>query len=89
MWSPAEVLRDWIRCPEKVTILMDSIRSLSGVHQDSLIVYTGCYIERVQMDSSRTPDTVSGVYLDLWLSVMTSLSSPFFLHHSSELRSRF
>jgi hypothetical protein len=54
---------------------MDSIRSLSGVHQDSLIVYTGCYIERVQMDSrktpdgllmdsSRTPDTVSGVYLD-------------------------
>ena len=38
MWSPAEVLRDWIRCPEKVTILMDSIRSLSGVHQDSLIV---------------------------------------------------
>jgi len=75
MWSPARVLRDWIRSPEKVSILMDSIRSLSGVHQDSLIVYTSCYIERVQMDSrktpdgllmdsSRTPDTVSGVYLD-------------------------
>jgi hypothetical protein len=30
MWSPARVLRDWIR-------------SLSGVHQDSLIVYKGCY----------------------------------------------
>ena len=56
MWSPARVLRDWIRSPGKVSILMDSIRSLSGVHQDSLIVYKGCFLGEVQMDSRKTPD---------------------------------
>ena len=30
MWSPAQVLRDWIRSPGKVSILMESIRILSG-----------------------------------------------------------
>ena len=35
MWSPAWVLRDWIRSPGKVSILMDCIRSLSGGYLES------------------------------------------------------
>jgi hypothetical protein len=31
MWSPAWVLRDWIRSPGKVSILMDSIRMRGSV----------------------------------------------------------
>jgi hypothetical protein len=71
IWSPAQVLRDWIRSLGKVSILMDSIRSLSGgyipgAHQDSMMVH--CYLKRgpdgLQEDSRWTPDTVSEVYLD-------------------------
>jgi len=46
----------------------ESSRSIPGVQQDSLVVYSGCYLERspdgVLMESRWTPDTVPGVYLD-------------------------
>ena len=60
--SPARVWQDSIRSPGIVSILKDSIGSPSGAQQeytwsqqDSLIVYTGCYLERVLMDSWWTP----------------------------------
>jgi len=70
-WSSARVLQDCIRGPGIV-----SIRSLPGVQQDSLIVYSGCYLREVQMDSRKTPD---GVHQDLWLSVTTSFFAC--IHH--------
>jgi hypothetical protein len=54
----------------------ESTWSLPGVQQDSLIVYSGCYLREVQMDSRKTPD---GVHQDLWLSVTTSFFAC--IHH--------
>jgi hypothetical protein len=54
----------------------ESIWSLSGVYQDSMMVHNGCYLKRgpdrllIQFQEfTWTPD---GVHLDLWLSVRPS-----------------
>jgi hypothetical protein len=39
MWSPSRLLRDWIRSPGKVSILMDSIRILSGGYLESTRIH--------------------------------------------------
>jgi hypothetical protein len=84
MWSPALVLRDWIRSPGKVSILMEYTWSLIGFFNN----VKGYYLERVQMDSTWTPD---GVHQDAWLSVTTShpylSKSPMYMdwHHFAHI----
>ena len=73
MWSPARVVKDWIRSPGEVSILMDSIRSLFGVYLESARILWWCKMAvtlgEVQMDSRKTPD---GVHQEVWLSVRPS-----------------
>ena len=58
MWSPARVLRDWIRSPGKVSILMESTRILWWCTMAATL-------REVQMDSRKTPD---GLQVDSWYS---------------------
>ena len=77
MWSPAWLLRDWIRSPGTVSILMESIRILSGRYLEFTRIHWWCTMAatlwEVQMDSRWTPD---GVHQEVWLSVGLSIVQP-------------
>jgi hypothetical protein len=69
--NPAPVLKDFFRSPGKVSLLVDSIRTPSGVYLEYTWSLAGflsntqlLHLREVQVDSRWTPDTVSGVYLD-------------------------
>ena len=70
--------KDWIRSLGKVTILMESIRSLSGGYLEFTRILWWCTmagtLRLVQMDSRWTPDTVPGVYLYSWWSPSGSVA---------------